>query len=148
MPSDVRHTRPRCRSDIPPRSLQACSSLTDGDSDAPSSGKITRSMNFARGSGETNGVAPSGEYNYGVLPHVHLHVQPSVALHEADGVPFKWGLGDTEFGVKYRFIEQDKNSWAPSVAVFPLLEMPQATSLAGSAPAGPEPFYRYGFRRI
>src|SRR5450631_2791807 len=51
MPSDVRHPRPRRRSDIPPRSLQAGSGLTDGDSDAPSSGgKITRSMNFARGS--------------------------------------------------------------------------------------------------
>src|ERR1019366_5312522 len=50
MPSDVRHPRPRRRSDIPPRSLQAGSGLTDGDSDAPSSGgKITRSMNFARG---------------------------------------------------------------------------------------------------
>src|ERR1019366_1416360 len=50
MPSDVRHPRSRRRSDIPPRSLQAGSGLTDGDSDAPSSGgKITRSMNFARG---------------------------------------------------------------------------------------------------
>ena len=49
MPSDVRHTRPRHRSDIPLRSLQAGSGLTDGDSDAPSGGgKITRSMNFAR----------------------------------------------------------------------------------------------------
>jgi hypothetical protein len=38
--------------------------------------------------GETNGVAPSGEYNYGVLPNVHLHVQPSMAIHQADGVPF------------------------------------------------------------
>src|SRR5450631_2684881 len=59
MPSDVRHPRPRRRSDIPPRSLQAGSGLTDGDSDAPSSGgKITRSMNFARGSIDKNPPAP------------------------------------------------------------------------------------------
>jgi len=51
MPSDVWHTRPRHRSDIPPRNLRAGSGSTDGDSDASSSGgKITRSTNFVRGS--------------------------------------------------------------------------------------------------
>jgi hypothetical protein len=74
--------------------------------------------------GETNGVAPSFDINYGVLPNVQLHIQPGTAFHRADGVPPMWGPGDTEFGVKYRFIEQDKTGWVPSVAVYPLLEAP------------------------
>ena len=74
--------------------------------------------------GETNGVAPSCDCNYGILPNVQLHIQTGMALHRADGVPLLWGPGDTEFGVKYRFIEQDKKSWVPSVAFYPLLEAP------------------------
>ncbi len=74
--------------------------------------------------GETNGVAPSCDCNYGILPNVQLHFQPGMAIHRADGVPLAWGPGDTEFGLKYRFIEQDKKSWVPSVALYPLLEAP------------------------
>lgn len=74
--------------------------------------------------GETSGGAPSCDCNYGVLPNVQLHVQPGMAFHRAEGVPLQWGPGDTEFGVKYRFIEQDKNGWVPSVALYPLLEAP------------------------
>lgn len=74
--------------------------------------------------GETNGIAPSCDCNYGVLPNVQLHFQPGAALHRANSVSLMWGPGDTEFGVKYRFIEQDKTGWAPSVAVYPLLEAP------------------------
>jgi hypothetical protein len=73
---------------------------------------------------ETNGVTPSFDINYGVLPNVQLHIQPGMAFRRAVGVPLIWGPGDTEFGVKYRFIEQDKTGWAPSVAVYPLLEAP------------------------
>jgi hypothetical protein len=80
---------------------------------------------------ETDGVAPSCDCNYGGLPNVQLHFQPGMAVHEARGGPLEWGSGDTELGVKYRFIEQDKNSWVPSVAIFPKLEVPTGDAARG-----------------
>jgi hypothetical protein len=82
--------------------------------------------------GDTSGVAPpSCDCNYGVLPNVHLHFQPGLALHQAGGGPLESGPGDTEFGIKYRFIEQDKAGWVPSVAIYPLLEVPTGDAARG-----------------
>jgi hypothetical protein len=58
--------------------------------------------------GEISGVVPpSCDCNYGGLPNVQLHFQPGTAIARESGTSLHWGLGDTEFGVKYRFIEQD-----------------------------------------
>lgn len=81
--------------------------------------------------GEISGIAPSCDCNYGALPNVQLHFQPGMAVARTNGSPLQWGLGDTEFGVKYRFIEQDKTSWVPSVAIFPKLEAPTGDSARG-----------------
>jgi hypothetical protein len=82
--------------------------------------------------GETSGVAPpSCDCNYGILPNVQLHIQPGMAFAQANGTPLFLGPGDMEFGVKYRFIEQDKTSWIPSVAVYPLLEAPTGDAARG-----------------
>jgi hypothetical protein len=42
-----------------------------------------------------------------------------------------WGVGDTELGLKYRFVEQDKASWVPSIAIYPLLEAPTGDAARG-----------------
>jgi hypothetical protein len=81
--------------------------------------------------GETDGVAPSCDCNFGIFPNVQLHFQPGAALHFAVGDPRRWGLGDTEFGVKYRFVEQNKQSWAPSIALYPLVEAPTGSVSLG-----------------
>ena len=85
-----------------------------------------------RATGEISGVVPpSCDCNYGVLPNVHLHVQPGMAIARANGGPLQFGPGDTEFGIKYRFIEQDKASWVPDVAIYPLLEAPTGDAARG-----------------
>jgi hypothetical protein len=81
--------------------------------------------------GEISGMAPSCDCNYGGLPNVQLHFQPGMAVAKANGSSLQWGLGDTEFGIKYRFIEQDKASWVPSIAIYPLLETPIGDSARG-----------------
>ena len=81
--------------------------------------------------GELSGVAPSCDCNYGGLPNVQLHFQPGMAVARTHGSPLQWGPGDTEFGIKYRFIEQDKASWVPSVAIYPKLEAPTGDSARG-----------------
>ena len=84
-----------------------------------------------RAKGATDGVAPACDCNYGILPNVQLHVQPGVALHRDKGGPFTYGAMDTELGVKYRFLEQDKKDWTPSVAFYPLLETPSGDATRG-----------------
>ncbi len=84
-----------------------------------------------RAKSETSGVAPSCDCNYGVLPNVQLHLQPGVALHRASRGPLTYGAADTELGVKYRFVAQDKNDWTPSVALYPLLEAPTGDAARG-----------------
>jgi len=84
-----------------------------------------------RAKGATDGVAPSCDCNYGILPNVQLHLQPGAAFHRDKGGPSTYGAGDTELGVKYRFVEQDRNDWAPSVAFYPLLETPSGDAARG-----------------
>ena len=84
-----------------------------------------------RAKGETNGVAPSCDCNYGILPDVQLHIQPGAAFHHASGASPAWGPGDTEFGLKYRFVEQDKTNATPSIAFYPLLEAPTGDPTRG-----------------
>jgi hypothetical protein len=75
--------------------------------------------------GDTAGVAPAAEFNYGLFPNAMVHiVVPTTAFDHPTGSPSTWGLGDVELGFKYRLLEQDKTSWKPSIGIFPLLELP------------------------
>ena len=69
-----------------------------------------------------SGTSPHLEVNYGALPNVQLHLIAPVAFvapfHEAA----RFGYGDTELGVKYRFIEE--TDYRPQIGAFPLVEVP------------------------
>ena len=82
--------------------------------------------------GGTNGIAPGIDANYGLMQDVQIHATAQMAYDATHGrddlfgghnsAPF--GLGDTELGVKYRFIrETEEDSW-PQVAIYPLIELP------------------------
>ena len=78
---------------------------------------------------QTDATGPAFEFNVGALPNLQVHlVIPVAYASPADG-PRAYGLGDIEFGVKYRFI-QETDRW-PQVGIFPLLEIP-----AGDADRG------------
>jgi hypothetical protein len=76
-------------------------------------------------------VAPGVELNYGLAEGVQLHiVAPMVRDQQLNGASdpdhytSTYNYGDTELGVKIRLFEEDKASWQPEVAVFPLYEAP------------------------
>jgi hypothetical protein len=69
--------------------------------------------------GDTAGVLPSVEVNYGALPNVQLHAKASVAFNSQSVTGTQFGYGDTEFGVKYRFLNPGEDNWWPQVAVYP-----------------------------
>ncbi len=65
---------------------------------------------------------PAVEFNYGIVPDVQLHMIPQGALNRPAAQGARFGLGDTELGVKYRFIHETDS--LPQVGTFPLVEVP------------------------
>jgi hypothetical protein len=67
--------------------------------------------------------APAYEVNYGVVPGVQLHlIVPLATFLAPDGSPVHHGVGDTELGVKVRFLKETK--YLPEVGIFPFFELP------------------------
>src|ERR1039458_6771297 len=72
---------------------------------------------------------PAVEVNYGVLPDTQLHLIVPMTTVSGDGRPTATGLGDTEFGIKYRFVHET-NNW-PQIGVFPFAELPTGDASRG-----------------
>lgn len=78
----------------------------------------------------TNIPAPSVEIDYGAIPNLHLHmIVTGQAFLPSNDIPDSYGFGDTEVGVKYRFIQETKDS--PQVAIYPLAKLPTGDARHG-----------------
>jgi len=75
------------------------------------------------------GTAPHVEVNYGAVPDVQLHVITPLAYSIPSHGPSAYGYGDTELGVKFRFVQERK--WIPMIGTFPLVEAPTGSQAAG-----------------
>lgn len=82
--------------------------------------------------------APAVEFNYGVAPETQIHLVVPVTNFSAAGEPTHAGLGDTELGVKYRFL--DETQAHPQIGVFPMVELP--TGRAHFGLGNGRPWYR------
>lgn len=69
-----------------------------------------------------NGVGPAFEFNYGILPEVQFHIVTPIAFAIPKQGASYLGYGDTEIGIKYRFVSQ--SAMTPDIATFPLIEIP------------------------
>jgi hypothetical protein len=69
-----------------------------------------------------SGVGPAVEFNYGILPDTQFHIISPVAFNAPRGRASYFGYGDTELGIKYRFVHQ--TDILPDVGTFPLVEIP------------------------
>lgn len=76
-----------------------------------------------------SGTAPHIEINYGPITNVQLHLIAPMAYNSPAEGPAHYGYGDTELGVKYRFLEETKT--VPQIGVFPLVEAPTGDSSSG-----------------
>jgi hypothetical protein len=82
-------------------------------------------------SGSTDGVSPGFEANYGILPNTMVHlILPAASYASADGQT-SWGYGDTELGVKYRFLDGRPDGSGLMAGTFPLVLVP-----TGNEPLG------------
>jgi len=76
--------------------------------------------------GDWSGTGPHLELNYGVVPDVQLHLIAPLAYDVPPAGSSHYGYGDTELGVKYRFVQE--TNYLPQVGIFPLLEIPTGSA--------------------
>jgi len=76
-------------------------------------GEQTAEANFISG--------PAFEFNYGVAPNTQLHLVTPEANISTPGSGWTSGYGDTEIGVKYRFIKETDSR--PEAGIFPMAEL-------------------------
>lgn len=84
-------------------------------------GESTATANFISG--------PAFEFNYGIAPNTQLHLVTPDASISTPGAGWASGYGDTELGVKYRFVEE--TDACPEVATFPLAELATGSAARG-----------------
>jgi hypothetical protein len=76
-----------------------------------------------------DGTAPHVEVNYGALPELQLHAIVPAALALRSGQAVRYGLGDIELGVKYRFVDETERR--PQIGTFPLVLLPTGSAARG-----------------
>jgi len=81
--------------------------------------------------GDTQGVAPAFEFNYGLVPNGQIHIIAPLTFDSPTGGRSQFGYGDTELGFKYRFVDEDKNGSRPMIGVYPLVELPTGNANLG-----------------
>lgn len=79
--------------------------------------------------GTDTGQFPAVEINYGVIPDVQLHLIAGLNYDRELHTSAQYGVSDTEFGIKYRFVQETE--YLPMVGTFPLVELPTGDASRG-----------------
>jgi len=75
------------------------------------------------------GLLPQVEFNAGILPDTQFHLALAQAYASPNGGPVSRGFGDTEVGIKYRFLHETEV--LPQIGIFPLVELPTGSPERG-----------------
>ena len=78
---------------------------------------------------QDSATLPHIEVNYGIMPNVQIHLIAPLIYMKPEGSGSQYGYGDTELGIKYRFIQETDH--IPQVGIFPLVELPTGNSNEG-----------------
>jgi hypothetical protein len=69
-----------------------------------------------------SGTSPHFEVNYGLVPNVQVHLLLPVNYNYSRKQGGNFGYANTEFGIKYRFVQETENT--PQIGTFPIIEIP------------------------
>ena len=92
-------------------------------------GEFYVASQYANNKEGTQGTLPHFEFNYGIVPEVQLHLLLPLAFDQLHGQALHYGPGDTELGVKYRFVRE--TDALPQIGAFPLVHAPTGDSNRG-----------------
>jgi hypothetical protein len=81
------------------------------------------------GSGSSSGSGPALEFNYGILPDTQFHLVVPYAYDRPQDGAAQHGLGDTEIGIKFRFLQETGSR--PQIGFFPMVEIPTGNRARG-----------------
>jgi hypothetical protein len=70
----------------------------------------------------STGTIPHFEVNYGLIPNVQVHLLLLMNYDYTRNEGTNFGYAYTEFGMKYRFVQESDNT--PQIGVFPIIEIP------------------------
>src|SRR4051794_7414679 len=92
------------------REAQAGIPFVTDDPGTPEAGhyEMNLATQYTHRRGEDSGVLPSFELNYGATDNLQLHFLAGLAFDRQSPGGARFGSGDVELGVKYRFIEADE----------------------------------------
>jgi hypothetical protein len=68
------------------------------------------------------GTSPHMEVNYGIIHNVQVHMILPMNYEYSVNQRTSFGYGYTEFGLKYRFVQESNNT--PQIGTFPIIEIP------------------------
>jgi hypothetical protein len=86
------------------------------------------SQHFISGSA-VSGTLPHIELNYGAITNVQFHVIMPMAYAKPKGLPFQFGPGDIEFGIKVKFVGETRSR--PQIGTFPHIDLPAGSPARG-----------------
>jgi hypothetical protein len=72
--------------------------------------------------GRNSGTALGLEVNYGLLPDVQISASLPVGFSASGRGRVRYGITAAEFGVKYRFVEEDESGWRPQISFYPSVD--------------------------
>lgn len=78
--------------------------------------------------GGRQGSLPDFDINYGAAEDIQIHVGVQNGFAKQQGTVTRDGYGDTELGLKYRFVEEDEDGWRPQISAYPILELPTGSA--------------------
>jgi len=78
---------------------------------------------------DVSGTLPHVEVNYGAVTNVQLHLIMPMAYAKPRGLPFQYGPGDFELGVKVRFVGETRSR--PQIGTFPHIDVPAGSPARG-----------------
>ena len=88
--------------------------------------EIKFGMTAEHNTGGNTWTAPILDLNYAVVPKVRLNLTLAGRTLEPTTGPSVFGFADTEFKVKWRFIDESTNSWLPAIGIAPKIFFPTA----------------------
>ncbi len=89
---------------------------------------------------ETSSAIPSIDINYGLTRDIQIHAQPRYS-YEKTANNKATGLDNTEVGIKYRFINIDKEDYSFMVGTYPMIELPTGDSSLRENMSKPKAFF-------
>ncbi|SIT47811.1 conserved exported hypothetical protein [Paraburkholderia piptadeniae] len=78
-----------------------------------------------------DGALPAVEINYGLANDLQISVKSALAFSHKAGEAHHYGIGDTEIGLKYRFITEAEEGIRPQIAFAPSVVFPTGNEIRG-----------------